>query len=489
MANAIEQRGFFWWFNEPTRQANSKQSSVPGLLTVTQTGQVTFDVDGALAEDGEHADWSRPRSFGSSRIVGLLDTPGDYVLLEGVERTDFSLAGEDSPKKQSFSAKTCTRRGFPFPDDYEQHGFIELRIDMKGLEEWLNLDSIVIETDYGYEDGERRTVTYTDHKIGFAIPGGTIAIESLTTGGNFFFYGHDRPVRDVTFEQSFYICYRPNEPSGLSHLQYVFTKIEEFIALMLGSYFRFERPTFIRKEEPFDGLMTVYSHGPAPTSETPNRYQFWLQFADIREHFGNLFAEWLAGSELYGAGFYLYVAALRNPHVYTEDRLFTLATGIEALHRRCFDSENSSHAIHEKSKVSEILKLFSEADPNRKWLAKKLAHAHEPSLENRLLESLRELPFKFGKGQLEKFAKHCAARRNDISHRGGPNGEMDYDTFHQETFRLAEALACLFHVLLFHKIGMPRDVLTKVMTKSIIAERLIKPAFGDVGLEIAIDET
>jgi hypothetical protein len=159
------------------------------------------------------------------------------------------------------------------------------------------------------------------------------------------------------------------------------------------------------------------------------------------------------------------------------------------LHRRCFDSENSSHAIHEKSKASEILKLFSETEPNRKWLAKKLAHAHEPSLENRLLESLRELPFKFGKGQLEKFAKNCAARRNDISHRGGPNGGMDYDAFHQEAFRLAEALACLFHVLLLHKIGMPRDILTKLMTKSIIAERLIKPAFGEVGLEIASDET
>ena len=54
---------------------------------------------------------------------------------------------------------------------------------------------------------------------------------------------------------------------------------------------------------------------------------------------------------------------------------------------------------------------------------------------------------------------------------------------------LAEALACLFHALLLHKIGMPRDVLTKLMTKSIIAERLIKPALGEVGLEIASDKT
>ena len=457
------------------------------MLIVTQTGQTSLELDGGLAEDQEHAVWSQPRSFGGSRIVGLLDTSGDYVLLEGLERTDFSLA-DGSPKKQSFTARSCTRRQFEFPNDYEQSGFTELRVDLKGLEEWLDLDSIYVERDYGHLDGERTHVTYTDHKISFPVLGGTIAVESLTTGGNFFLYHHDRPVRDVKFEQSFFISYRPEEPSDLNHLQYIYSKIEEFVALMLGSYFRFDRPTFIRKEEPFDGWVTVYSHGAAPTSEPPNRFQYWLQFSDIRDLFGKLFTEWLAESELYGAGFYLYVAALRNPHVYAEDRLFTLATGIEALHRRCFDSENSSHAIREKSRVSEILKLFSETDPNRKWLTKKLAHAHEPSLENRLLESMRELPFNFGKGQLEKFAKHCALRRNDISHRGGPNGDMDYDAFHQEAFRLAEALACLFHVLLLHKIGLPRDVLTKLMTKSIIAERLIKPALGDVGLEIMSNE-
>jgi ApeA N-terminal domain 1 len=485
LANAIEQRGFFWWFNEPTRTANSKQSSVPGLLTVTQTGQVTLNLDGAIAENGEHADWSKPYSFGRSRIVGLLDTPGAYVLLEEVERTDFSIAGDDTPKRQSLSATICTRREFPFPDDFQQRGFIELRIDLKGLEEWLNLESIVVENDYGYEDGERKTVTYTDHHINFPVPGGTLAIESLTTGGNSLL-GFGRAVREVKFEQLFYICYRPDEPSDMSQLQYVFAKIEEFMALILGSYFRFERPTFVRKEQPFDSWMTIYSHGPAPTAEPPNRFQMWLQFTDIRDHFGRLFAEWLAGSELYGPGFYLYIAALRNPHVYTEDRLFTLATGIEALHRRCFDSENSSSALHEKSRVSEILNLFSETDPNRKWLVKKLAHAHEPSLEARLLESLRQLPFRFGKGQLEKFAKNCAAQRNDISHRGGPNRDIDYNAFHQEAFRLAEALACFFHVLLLNKIGMPRDLLTKLMTESIVAERFIKPTLSEVGLEILI---
>jgi hypothetical protein len=108
-------------------------------------------------------------------------------------------------------------------------------------------------------------------------------------------------------------------------------------------------------------------------------------------------------------------------------------------------------------------------------------------LENRLLEALRQLPIEFGKGRLEKFAKSCAARRNDISHRGGPSGDMDYDEFHQETFRLAEALGCLFHVLIFHKIGMAEDTLHKLVTNSIVAERLIKPALAEAGLIVITD--
>jgi hypothetical protein len=36
---------------------------------------------------------------------------------------------------------------------------------------------------------------------------------------------------------------------------------------------------------------------------------------------------------------------------------------------------------------------------------------------------------------------------------------------------------------------MPLDIINKLMTKSIVAERLIKPALAEVGLEIASEKT
>ena len=101
MANAIEQRGFFWWAGDPSRPSHSPQTAVPGLLTVTAEGRISLDVDGALASDDEHADWAKPRAFSPQlSIVGMLDTAGDYVRLEGVERVDFRIA-DDSPQRQS----------------------------------------------------------------------------------------------------------------------------------------------------------------------------------------------------------------------------------------------------------------------------------------------------------------------------------------------------------------------------------------------------
>ena len=178
------------------------------------------------------------------------------------------------------------------------------------------------------------------------------------------------------------------------------------------------------------------------------------------------------------------MASLRNPHVYSEDRLFTLAAGIEALHRKWLDdSESSPQAPEVKARVQRIVGSVPDSR-DAKWLRKRLARAHEPSLENRMLDCLRQLPISFGKGELARFAKACADRRNDISHAGGPRGDMDYSVFHQETSRLAEALDHLFHALLLHKIGLPADVLAETLTKSWVAERQVHPALAAVGLHI-----
>lgn len=484
MANAIEQRGFFWWTGDPSRPSHLPQTSVPGLLTVTAEGRTSLEVDGTLASDDEHTDWTKPRPFSPElSIVGLLDTPGDYVRLEGIERLDFRFSA-DSPQRQSFAADICIKRNHTFPTDYDSHNYSELRIDLKGLEEWLQLDSLRVDRDYGIATGERELVSYTNDQFEFSIDDGAVSIESFTTGGSLFGLLGNYAQRKICFEQSFSIVYRPNFPSSLAHLQYVLTKIEELLSLFLGSYFRLSRPHFVRKEDPYDHWDTIYTHGDAPSTEELNRFFFLVPFSAIRDQFGPLLQTWISKSEAFGAGFYLYTASLRNQQTYAEDRLFALVSGMEALHRKNFDSDATQSSQDDRKRVERLLALIPADDSDKEWLKQKLAYAHEPSLRRRVLESLRELPLKFKKDELKQFSKRCADRRNDISHRGGPPPGTDYEKFHNEIIHLAEALSYLFHLLILHKLGMSEELVVRAATKSLVAERRIKRSFEAVDLHL-----
>jgi len=484
MANAIEQRGFFWWVGDSSRPSHSPQTAVPGLLTVTPEGRTSLEVDGALTSDDEHPDWAKPRLFRPElSIVGLLDTAGDYVRLEGVERVDIPSTGV-SPRRQSFAAETCIKRNHTFPADYDSGNYAEVRIALKGLEEWLQLDSLRAERDYEVPDGERELVSYTNHRFEFSIDDGMVSIESSTSGGSFFGLFGKHARREICFEQTFTIVYRPTFPSSLASLRDVFTQIEQLLALFLGSYFRLNRPYFVRKEEPDDQWDTVFTYGDAPSTEDLNRYFVLIPFTEIQAQFGPLLQTWLHKSEAFGSGFYLYIASLRNQQTYAEDRFFALVSGLEALHRKSYEGDSSQSSQDDRKRAERLLALVPTDDPDKKWLQRKLAHAHEPSLEKRILECLRELPLRFRKSELEKFATRCADRRNDMSHHGGPKDGTDYETFHTEITHLVEALSYLFHLLILYKIGVSEKAVLNAATKSWVAERHIKRSFEAVGLNV-----
>ncbi len=183
MAEVLKERGFFWWFDEPALPAQSKETSVPGLLTITDQGQITLEIDGSLCPKGEYQDWSKSRSLPESRrIEGLLAGKADYVLLERIERTDLSLP-DDLPRQQRFSAETCIRRDSPFPDIFNEDNFVGLRIELDGFEEWLGLESIVVDREYSSGEQVSVQLKYREWNLEYRVNGGTLSIQSITTGG------------------------------------------------------------------------------------------------------------------------------------------------------------------------------------------------------------------------------------------------------------------------------------------------------------------
>jgi hypothetical protein len=485
MVEILKERGFFWWFNDPGHRANSKDASIPGSLAITGDGEISLETDGALCLADELNDWGKDRTFPPSRrIAGWLAPSGKYVLLEGLELTDFSFSDE-LPQQQKFSAALCTRRESPssFPETYRLERFVELRIDLSGFEDWLELDSILVDREYSEGEEVHVRVSYKEWQFKYTMVAGDFSIESNTTGGDLFGFGSVHPRRHAQFAQRYDLVFRPDSPKDASSLRYTYTKLEEILAVLVGSYCRLSWPILVSKEEPFDAWDTLYFYRGAPAPRPVNRYLVWVPFKKIDSVFGKLLLNWLNGSEAFGAGYYLYVAALRIPHQYAEHRFVNLTWSVEALHRKWLAEPGISGRIQsEQERVARILTLLPDGY-DKKWLRKRLKYAHEPPLEARILDCFRKLPFGFGKGELEKFAKACADRRNDISHKGGPRDGTDYGSFHAEVSSLAEALDHLFHALILHQIGVDSATISEVVRNSMVCDR-IATALARAGLHI-----
>jgi ApeA N-terminal domain 1 len=474
----LQERGFFWWFEGDGTVVNSKPQSIPGLLTISDEGRITLEMDGALCLEQVRPDWREPWIV-SGRVTGQL-TSGKWILLDDLERTDFSVA-DDSPQRQSFSAKVCIERDSKFPIKTVLEEAIALRIELEAFEDWLGLGSILVERDYEADEGVMGAeLRYKEHKIQSETTEGVLSVESITTGLPFYFLGK-HPSSDLHIRQNFYLVFTPKQSESWPSFRYTFTLLEDFLALLMGLHNRLSWPVLSSKEDSFEPWNSIYFDRGIPPTREINRYSIWIPFHEIAKSIGPLFSAWQSGYETYGPGYYLYLASLRNPHTYSEDRFLNLIGGIESLHRKWIgDPEHSAHVIEGRKRTARILEQLGQSSEDRDWLKGKLAYAHEMSLKMRIVECFQHLPVTFAQGQLEKFAATCANRRNDIAHAGGPRG-MDYDSFHEEISRLASALDHLLHALLLLQIGVDRDLIAKTMTNSLVSHR-IKAALDDVGL-------
>jgi hypothetical protein len=142
--------------------------------------------------------------------------------------------------------------------------------------------------------------------------------------------------------------------------------------------------------------------------------------------------------------------------LYIEHRFVNLVWGIEAFHRRKLVSPGPTRI---QEKVERIVNQITRPK-DRKWLAKRLENAHEPTLEERIFQVLSTVPLGLDPERLRKFSMECAKLRNDISHFGGDRHEgRSYNDFIRDTDDKAEALSTLYHLLLLHEIGIDEAIL------------------------------
>jgi len=487
MANVLDKRGAFWWFNETVGLTASIETSVSGAITISEEGQIKLDLEGSLwtEEATTTQRWDEPRWLpDGKRIVGRIDD--GHVLLDGLERTDFFLPDE-KPGRQSYEALRCFSCDFPFAETFDPDRFRELRIELAGLDDWLGLDSIRVEEQYREGEDAEVKVTYKNHRITYKTPVANVQLESLILGVLPFHFLSDRPRNQVDIRQTNWLVYSPATEYNLGDFQIAYRRVEELIALFLGTYFRLDWPTLVGSNGEFDVWYKLYFYRGPAQRQLPPSYLMWATFSSVRDSFGELLQQWQTKVERYGAGYELYMASLQNPLPHPEHRFVNVVWAIESLHRNWQrESGEPQRETRRKLCIQEIIGRFSDATDRkaRKWLEGKLKYAYEPTLEERIVEAFSRLPISLKTNQLRIFARRCAKRRNDISHEGGHRSDEDRGVFQADLQDLTDALVFLFHALLLHEIGINDDRLVAAITKGGLAKLRILPALRRVGIDM-----
>lgn len=490
MANAIEERGQFWWFEE-TGQTSSLEQAVHGLLTISEEGLITLQLEGPLYLENSDVSWEWDASRwlpNDKRILGRLGKSGDagWILLQGLYRTDFSFIGE--PARQSYEANLCFKHENGFPSNFNADEFHTLRIELKGLEDWLKLQAIDVGEEVWHGSGREFTVKHDRIEISYETDRAIISIENIVLGNSPIRLFHGK-VSEVRIWQTNWLVYQPKVQFDLTRFQVAFRQAEEFIALLTGRHFSLEWPNLVAKFGEWDEWFELYWARGHRNETAPSTFFMLIEFPAVRDDFGKMFDRLQTGAETYGPGYSLYAASMQQPLPYPEHEFINLVWSIESLHRGWERERPDVSTIERRKKrIETVLSRFVESSDKklRDWLAGRIKYAFEPTLEDRIFDSFQRLPFDLDAGQLRVFAQRCAKRRNDISHEGGQRPGENAEDFRRELRTLAEALRYLFHGLLLHEIGLKRELLLKAFTSGGIGTRNIVPALQAVGIDLTV---
>jgi hypothetical protein len=489
MADALKGAGRFWWFTEELDRTASIQDSVFGNIKISEQGDIELNLEGGLwyQETPERYRFGEPRPLPNNvRIAGRLENYGEFLLLEGLERTDLFLLA-DQPVRHSYNAARCYTCNSAFPKDFFEKSFKLMRIKLLGLDEWLKLGSIRVVNQFSEGDETEVRIYYRDPEIMYETPIAAVSIENIILGIPPFGLLSDAPERELNIRQTDWLVYTPKERSGVNELLLIRRRIEELISLLLGTYFSLDWPVMVAQNDDFDAWYKLYFHRGTPHHSVPPSYLLWTTFPSVRDSFGQLLYRWQEMVQHYGAGYELYIAPLQDPLLHAEHRFVNLVWAIESLHRNWQrDTGESTRETNARRRVEKILGRFDQPvdKKDRQWLEGKLKYAHQPTLEQRIVEAFARLPVALDTAQLRAFAARCAARRNDISHEGGRRPGEAQEDFYDELWGLTDALAFLFHALVLHEIGVSSEVLGETMTRSGLAEMRILPALREAGIYI-----
>jgi ApeA N-terminal domain 1 len=417
----------------------------PGELRIETEGRVTLDLDGVISD--------RTRSFPAlvssadepelktRRIRGLLTNSNQRVLLCDLTRRGGRFASSNI-STEGFFATHCLVGDQDFPKNLKDLLYSCVKVDLKGYEEWLRLSSIRIKRSKVTLQAKYRR----PKNVQYSLPNGKLSVIYHL------WFGETRREK-LDLRESVLLRFKPAGRMSFNDVTTYHSLLQDLLILMTDTNQAIDWPHVAFGSKT---CFTLYYARMIGQDGAPRDYECIINFAQMRDSFGELFGNWWTKRETYGPGFNLYLGTRRGMRLYAEHRFIMLIWGIEAYHRKKYGSTRSGSI---EKKVARILEQIT--DPkDQKWLARSLQHAAEPNLAQRIFETIMEVPLDLDSKRVRKFAEGCAKDRNDMSHFGEHRDERRaYSEFMLALHRKSEALSHLYHLLILSEIGVGQTVL------------------------------
>jgi hypothetical protein len=466
----LQERGLFWWADHPVPPKHfAPDTSVFGELKIDREGRVTLDLDHVMTEGAsvmaalESSDDAQLRT---RQIRGLLKDSNKRVLLCDLRRHG-GRSAMTNVSYEGFRAAHCLVGDQDLPAKTQNISFAYIDVDLKEFEEWLRLGSL-----YTKQSKVALHTNYHHPKpIDYALELGRLSFIYDLFGPRL---GKSR--RDeISLREVVTIRWKQKRRASISDAINYFGILQDIFILLKDTGHNLEWPMVATEKS---RTFTLYFQRIISPDEAPRYYECITNFIQLRDTFGTLFATWWAKREVFGPGFNLYIATRRGMLMYTEHRFIMLIWGLEAFHRKKYGAKRSSRT---EKRIQQIIEKLTEPKDQRD-LAKWLRHTPELNLEQRIFETLSEVPLDLDPVRLRSFAKECARDRNDMSHFGEhQDGERTSSEYTLGLHKKSEALSYLFHVLILHEIGLDDAILRWWVNEGFHSFH-IKSALVEVGL-------
>ncbi len=464
-AETISGRGRFWLADEG--DSMKSELATHGTLTIDGQGTITLHPDLVDWKWGGATDTINSIVTRRFDIVGHLMDRNQYVRIESafVRRPQIAHNGWYA---EDIGASACLLSDAIVPGPGSQACITNLRIPLGPLLAWLQRDMPKTEkTATCYE------VRYPiSPRQEFSLKSGQLAIESDISAI------HDFGQRALTLAHLGWIEFKPGSHMNIEMARKLHSDVEDLLILLTDQEFSLDWPRI--QISHLDTTGTLYYTRRCPPTVSFSAFDCWVLFPQIASNFGTVVENWIEMRAKYGPAFHLYLGTRRGGNLWVEHRFVNLVWGLESLY---LQSRSPPPKPDLEAKIKRVLGSIGPElkSADLRWLKGLLKSSLKPTLAERICEIFARLPTEISVESLQKFAKTCAQRRNDISHLGGPRGGKGYDEFVLELYRLSGALDPLYHAAILQQIGIPDAVIQHVFFEGIKSAQ-IRGRFQHAGL-------